>query len=89
VPVRHVLRRTRNTPPQAGLTASARGLNLRGAFAPRVFGARHVAGRRLVLLDDVSTTGATAGACAEILKQMGASEVRLLTVARTPRSAAR
>jgi len=72
--------RIQPTPPQARLRRAERLRNLRGALAlapgfdPR--------GRRLLLCDDVFTTGATADACARVLKQAGAEEVAALTVAR-------
>lgn len=72
--------RRKETAPQAGLSAAARRLNVTGAFAVRQ--RPRVAGRVVVLLDDVWTTGATALACARILKAAGAAEVRLLSVAR-------
>ena len=88
LPVVCALRRVRHTPPQAGLGADRRAMNLRGAFAPRRTGrSSGVHGRRVVLLDDVSTTGATVAACAAVLKEAGAAEVSVLTVARTLRSA--
>ena len=72
--------RRKETAPQAGLSAAARRRNVTGAFAVRQ--RPRVAGRVVVLLDDVWTTGATALACARILKEAGAAEVRLLSVAR-------
>lgn len=80
VPIVHALRRTRATPSQVSLPAEERRENVRGAFAP----ARHapVRGLRLVLVDDVSTTGATLEACAEVLREAGAAEIRALTAAR-------
>ena len=72
--------RRKETAPQAGLSAAARRRNVTGAFAVRQ--RTRVAGRVVVLLDDVWTTGATALACARILKEAGAAEVRLLSVAR-------
>ena len=90
-PVWKTLRRIRPTPPQASLTATAREANVRGAFASRRVGraVARIAGSRVVLLDDVATTGATLSACAVVLRRMGAAEVRALTAARTPRSAHR
>jgi ComF family protein len=72
--------RRKDTKPQAGLSAAGRRLNVAGAFAVR----RHtqIAGRVVVLVDDVLTTGATAQACARALKDGGAAEVRLLAAAR-------
>lgn len=77
---RDCLRRKRATPPQTGLSVAARRENLRGAFAvikPDVF-----RGRRIVLVDDVMTTGATLSACASALKKAGAAQVMGLTLAR-------
>lgn len=93
-PTVHALWRTRATVTQAGLTATARRRNVRGAFRLSPLLRRHT--RRLfvddaivVLVDDVRTTGATLDACARVLKEAGAREVRALTVARTPPGAAR
>jgi ComF family protein len=72
--------RRKDTKPQAGLSAAGRRLNVAGAFAVRR--QTQIAGRIVVLVDDVLTTGATAQACARALKDGGASEVRLLAAAR-------
>lgn len=72
--------RTRDTAPQYGLTFEQRRRNIRGAFAvPRP---AEVAEKRLLLVDDVLTTGATIGECARVLKKAGAAEVVVLTLAR-------
>jgi predicted amidophosphoribosyltransferase len=87
LPVANVLWRFRMTPPQTALHASARRRNVRGAFALSPLWSRgqrrsSLAGRVVVLVDDVRTTGATLNACAEVLIEAGAREVRALTVGR-------
>jgi competence protein ComFC len=72
--------RRKDTAPQTGLTAAARRSNVAGAFAVRRRSL--VAGRVAVLVDDVVTTGATARACATVLRAAGATDVRLLSAAR-------
>jgi ComF family protein len=81
LPVERIVRRTKATAPQAGLSNSKRRLNVRGAFAAR----QSVKGLRVLLIDDVLTTGATASACARVLKRAGASHVAVAAVARTDR----
>lgn len=76
VPLGHPLRRLRATRAQAGLAPPERSLNVRRAFACKpVEGA-------ILLIDDVRTTGATLFACAEALREAGADEVRMITLAR-------
>jgi ComF family protein len=83
VPIRKIVRRVKPTAPQAGLSNSKRRLNVRGAFAMRK--GTNLKGLRVLLIDDVLTTGATAGACASVLKRAGASHVAVAVVARTDR----
>lgn len=83
IPVRNAVRRTRATRSQAGLSNAKRRLNMAGAF--RVRKRSSVEGLRLLLIDDVMTTGATASACAQVLRRAGARYVALLTVARVDR----
>ena len=80
VKVEEGLVRVKATPPQARLRRAERLQNLRGALA--LAPGFDPQGRRLLLCDDVFTTGATADACARVLKQAGAEEVAALTVAR-------
>jgi ComF family protein len=75
------LRRLRATAPQAALVGEARRANVRGAFA--VSRPSEVAARRVLLVDDVVTTGATARACAAALREAGAKGVGVLSLART------
>src|SRR5262249_28227522 len=83
IPVRNAVGRKRNTPPQAGLTNARRRANVQGAFAAR--SGERLDGLRVLLVDDVITTGATASACAGGLKRAGAKHVTVLTLARTDR----
>jgi ComF family protein len=76
------LTRVRDTAPQADLPAVKRAANVRGAFALRA--GVSIDGLVLVLVDDVSTTGTTLNACAAVLLDGGAKEVRALTAARAP-----
>ena len=82
LPLRSVgaLRRVRHTSPQAELPAEQRYANIRGAFHVRR--SVDVGGACVVLVDDVSTTGATLDACARVLLERGAREVRAIIAAR-------
>lgn len=83
IPVTKVLRRVRSTSAQAGLSGTGRRRNVAAAFRCR--NSSLMKGRRVLLIDDVMTTGSTAAACALALKRAGASRVALLTVARVDR----
>jgi competence protein ComFC len=72
--------RARATRSQTDLSAAARRHNVRSAFAVRSDGA--LQGAIVVLVDDVTTTGATLRECARTLRRHGAAEVRSITVAR-------
>lgn len=83
IPMKKVVSRVRATATQAGLTNSKRRTNVAGAF--RVKRPQSVAGLRILLIDDVMTTGATASACAAAMKAAGAASVTLVTLARVDR----
>jgi ComF family protein len=83
LPVANALRRSKATATQAGLSNTARRRNVTQAF--RCARPLTVAGKRVLLVDDVMTTGSTATACALALKRAGAKRVALLTVARVDR----
>jgi ComF family protein len=87
IPLRHALRRVKNTAPQAGLTRAKRRQNVSGAFqaSRRARKRGWLDGRAVLLIDDVMTTGATAASCARALKRAGARHVTLLTLARADR----
>jgi ComF family protein len=76
------LKRVRATPQQVGLTRSERAVNVQGAFAVTPDGKAAVHGKRLILVDDVLTSGATVDACARALLRAGAGNVDVLVFAR-------
>jgi len=76
------LKRVRDTPQQVGLDKSGRAHNVQGAFRVPPERKADVAGRRLILIDDVLTSGATADACARALLRAGAAHVDVLVFAR-------
>ncbi len=76
-----ILRRVRPTRPQVGLSGDDRRRNVRGAFAVPPERAAAVHGARVVLVDDVMTTGATAEACCRALRRAGAERVEVLVFA--------
>jgi len=83
VPVVHdALKRVRATQQQVGLTKTERAGNVQGAFRVRAETRAEVAGRRLILVDDVLTSGATVDTCARALLRAGAAHVDVLVFAR-------
>ncbi len=83
---RHWLKRKRATPSQAGKSATGRKRNVQGAFVvPDRFVGR-LTGKRVLLVDDVFTTGATANACARALKKTGVEHVDVATLVRVVNS---
>lgn len=77
-----LLRRCRATPSQTALGRAERRANVAGAFALAPGGAARLMEARVVLVDDVFTTGATLDACARVLRRAGAARVDALTFAR-------
>ena len=75
--------RKKHTPPQAGLSQSARKKNVQGAFEVNAKWEKALEGKRVLLVDDVMTTGATIHACTKALLRGGAAQVRVVTIAQT------
>lgn len=77
-----ILRRKRDTKSQTGLTRHQRRENVRGAFMVNPALRRFIAGRNIILVDDVFTTGTTAEECSRVLLRAGAAKVWVATIAR-------
>lgn len=76
------VRRTRNTEHQVGLGRTGRAENVRGAFRVTERGRTELVGKRIVLVDDVYTTGATVSAIARVARRAGVADISVLTFAR-------
>jgi ComF family protein len=76
--------RLRATPQLASLSAAERGRVVQGAFAVRAGRVAAIAGRRVLLIDDLLTSGATSAACVRVLLDAGAAGVDVLVAARVP-----
>ncbi len=75
-----LLKKVKNTPRQSSLKKSERLTNIRNAY--EVTNKAIICGKRIVIFDDIYTTGATANECAKVLKQMKAKEILILTLAK-------
>ena len=82
IPCEALLRKIRNNPAQSGTgSPAARRANVAGVY--RAASPERIRGRRILLVDDIVTTGATLSECAAVLKRAGAAEVLAVTVARS------
>ncbi len=79
----HLLLRTRDTPSQRTLPRAERLANLTGAFAVEPLRASQLRGKKVVLIDDVMTSGASLHTAARVLREAGAAQVSALVLART------
>lgn len=77
IPVNACLHKVKNTPSQSKLTRGSRRESVKGAFELRA----NLSGEKVLLIDDIFTTGATVGECAQVLLEGGAGQVGVLTVA--------
>ena len=86
LPYIRALKKQRNTPPQSGIaSAAARRANVLGAYCVR--NPKAISGKRILLLDDIITTGSTASECARELLTAGAKEVYCAAIAATEHKA--
>jgi ComF family protein len=76
-----LLLRTEYTPAMSGLSSAERRLNMEHAFCVAENAVGEVKGKKILLVDDIYTTGSTASACAQVLMERGADEVRVITFA--------
>jgi len=83
-PVENILRKKKQTTPQSSLKSHARKTNVKDSFMCRT--KQSLKGQRILLVDDVYTTGATANECARVLQEAGANNVSLFALARSERN---
>ena len=76
-----LLLRTENTPAMSGLSSTERRLNMENAFCVANCAEEEIRGKKILLVDDIYTTGSTASACSKVLMEQGACEVRVITFA--------
>ncbi len=81
-----ILKRHKATPSQGGLNARRRYKNVAGAFSISPKAAAMIAGKKILLVDDVLTTGATVNACSKVLINAGALQVDVITLCRVVRA---
>ena len=79
------LRRMRATPSQGHMTNEERAKNVSGAFAVNPAYREDIKGKNIILIDDVYTTGATVQECTKVLRESGATQIHILTLARVVR----
>jgi len=85
LPIARLLKKVRHNPPQSGLSSTEeRRANVLGAYVPA--GKVSVKGKRILLVDDIFTTGATCEECARVLTAMGAKEIHCAAVASAHKS---
>ena len=75
-----ILVKTKNTETQSSLNKTNRLNNIKGAF--KIQNAEKIRNKKVIIFDDIYTTGATANECAKIVKQAGVKEVSILTIAK-------
>nr|WP_251861546.1 ComF family protein [Clostridium sp. Marseille-Q2269] len=81
IPIKYCLKKKTNTKDQIGLNGVERWLNVEGSF--KVYNEKYIKNKRILLIDDVLTTGATCFYCANELKKTGAREIFILTAAKS------
>ena len=81
----NLLKKTKNTPPQSKLTRAERMKNVKGSFSMQKNNTPYVRHKKVLVVDDLFTTGSTVNECARVLKESGSSYVEVITLARGDR----